>query len=309
MPLLDRKEDIEAQLTALEANARRLRFEFNPDSDWSLADLIILDEVSMVNAKLAADIESYGVPILVLGDPAQLPPVEGGGYYTDAEPDHLLTDIQRAALDSPVTELATRIRRSEDRRLGMTLDDMEPRSLIEAMKADVVLVWSNKRRWAMIKAMRDRMGRPDGRPVPGDSIMILTNNKDAAVFNGELFDVTGVKPSDNGPTLTVVNEAGQSRELLVFSEGFRGQEEQTRAKNSGMGMRGSRALATFGQAITVHKSQGSEWDHVYVVNETLAMIEMSARREGMNAALEQARRWLYTATTRAKVEVSITRPR
>jgi exodeoxyribonuclease-5 len=308
-------KDLNAKLPELEANARRLSWELNPASEWALADLIVLDEVSMVNAKLAADIESFGVPILVLGDPAQLPPVEGGGYYTDAEPDHLLTDIQRTALDSPVTELATRVRESTDSTLGMATGDMSPASLAETMAADVVLVWSNKRRWAMINAIRKRkFGLTDRdprmtQPVPGDTIMVLTNNRDMAVFNGELFDVLSVREGTLGPTLTVRSETGQERSLPVFWEGFGGLEKQQAAKASGAGGRGQRALATFGQAITVHKAQGSEWPHVYVVNELPQMISMVSKREGRTAALEQARKWAYTAATRAQEKVTITRPR
>lgn len=313
--LQPRLRDLEAQLPKLEADARRLRFEFNPMSEWASADLIILDEVSMVNAKLAADIESFGVPILVLGDPAQLPPVEGGGYYTDAQPDHLLTEIQRAALDSPVTMLATRVRESEATGLGLTRADLSVPSLAEAEQADVVLCWTNKRRWAMVNAIRNRrailkMERYlSHQPVPGDSIMVLTNNKDAAVFNGELFEVREVAADAIGYRLTVVSDAGLERSLAVYREGFRGQEEQARAKNSGMGMRGDRVLATFGQAITVHKAQGSEWPHVYVVNETPGMIAMTSKRQGMGEALSQARAWMYTGVTRASERVTITSPK
>lgn len=301
---------LETRIPELEAAARRLRFEFNPDSEWSLADLIILDEVSMVNAKLASDIESYGVPVLVLGDPAQLPPVEGGGYYTDAEPDHLLTDIQRQALDHPITGLATRVRQSEGNDLGLVRADMEPASLRKAMEADAVLCWSNERRWALINAIRGRYGYPEGAPVIGDKIMVLTNNKDAAVFNGEIFDVAGVPSTGElGPVLDVVNEDGRHRELPVFWDGFQGLKTQKAAKASGAGIKGSRVLATFAQAITVHKAQGSEWKSVYVVNQTAQMISATERRMGRAAALEQARQWLYTAATRAKEELTITLPR
>ena len=300
--------EVSESIPELEANACRLRWEWNPESDWSRADLIVLDEVSMVNAKLAADIEAYGVPILVLGDPAQLPPVEGGGYYTDAEPDVLLTEIQRAALDSPITELATRIRQSRDRGLGMAAGDMRTRSLADAMAADMVLVWTNKRRWSMINAIRSRLDRRAGEVVPGDVIMNLTNNKDAAVFNGQMFEVLGSKQTRNGWDLIVRTEEGQERGLAVWPEGFAGQEEQTRAKNTGLGMRGDRLLCTYAQAITVHKAQGSEAERVYVINETPAMVAMTAKRVPMADALEQARRWLYTAVTRARGEVIITKP-
>lgn len=316
MELMGAISEVSESIPQLEANAKRLRFEFNPESEWASADLIILDEVSMVNAKLAADIESFGVPVLVLGDPAQLPPVEGGGYYTDAQPDHLLTEIQRAALDSPVTQLATRVRQSAgDNMLGLTSRDMDPASLAAAEQADVVLCWTNSRRWKMINAIRERRLGPKwgpmmvNAPVPGDSIMVLTNNKDAAVFNGELFQVLAATPDALGYRLQVVSDAGQERELLTYADGFKGLDAQTLGKASGLGARGERVLATFGQAITVHKAQGSEWPHVYVVNEVPQMIESIARRQGWSAALEQARSWLYTAATRASERVTITRPK
>jgi exodeoxyribonuclease-5 len=307
--------EVAESIPGLEANARRLRFEFNPESEWADADLIILDEVSMVNSKLAADIESFGVPVLVLGDPAQLPPVEGGGHYTDAEPDHLLTEVLRAALDSPVTSLATAIRQSRGTSVGLAAENLATPSIAAAEKADVVLVWTNKRRWAMIHAIRKKRFNLQATsnaltmPIPGDTIMVLTNNKDAAVFNGELFQVGAVTPDSLGYRLAAVGDNDQERELLVYREGFLGQEEQARAKNSGLGMRKDRVLATFGQAITVHKAQGSEWPHVYVVNEIPGMITMAGKREGQAAALAQARAWCYTACTRASEKVTITRPK
>ena len=61
------------------------------------------------------DLLSFGKPILVLGDPAQLPPVKGGGFFTEAEPDVMLTEIHRQAEDDPIIRLSadrTRRRRS-----------------------------------------------------------------------------------------------------------------------------------------------------------------------------------------------------
>ena len=55
----------------------------------------------MVDAELARDLMSFGVPLLVLGDPAQLPPIHGGGF-TDAKPDAMLTEVHRQAQDDPM---------------------------------------------------------------------------------------------------------------------------------------------------------------------------------------------------------------
>jgi exodeoxyribonuclease-5 len=296
---------LEAQIPELEANARRIGWELNPMAEWSSADLIILDEVSMVNAKLAADVESFGVPVLVLGDPAQLPPVEGGGYYTDATPDHLLTEIHRSALENPITALATRIRESSGPRLGLTSGDKVSVSVRHAMEHDQILVWQNKRRWALIKAIRNLKGFPEGRPVAGDKIMCLTNNRDMAVFNGQMFDVLESTEGKAGPTLVVLTEDGVTKTLNAFADGFLGMEMQDTAKKSGSGLKGNRMLATFGQAITVHKAQGSEWESVYVYDETPGMISMTARRRGQTAAVEQARQWLYTAATRARQTLTL----
>lgn len=304
-------EDLDKRLPKLEADARRLRFEFNPESDWACADLIILDEVSMVNATLAADIESYGVPILVLGDPAQLPPVEGGGYYTGGKPDVLLTRIERQAIEgSPIIELATRVRESLDGGLGLTARDTRRRSLDEAMEADMVLTWTNKARWSMINAIRKRQGRVPSVPGPGDKIMNLTNNKDVAVFNGQTFTVQECRPAAHprqGWDMVALDEDGAAREVLALPDGFIGREEQDRAKAAGAGLKGPRLLCTFAQAITVHKAQGSEADRVYVVNELEQMIAMTARRGSRAQALKQARAWLYTAVTRARERVVISR--
>jgi exodeoxyribonuclease V len=304
-----RVPELEATIPELEANAKRLRWEWNPDGDWSNASLIILDEVSMVSAKLAADVEAYGVPILVLGDPAQLPPIEGGGYYTNAKPDHLLTEIHRFALDNPITALATRVRESSGAALGLTADDMTPRSVRHAMEHDQILCWKNKTRWSLIKAIRTLKGLPEGQPVAGDRIMILTNNRDMAIFNGQQMDVLDSRPGALGPTLTLRTEEGREVTMPVFSDGFLGQEMQEQAKKSGAGLKGNRALATFADAITVHKAQGSEWPSVYVVNETAPMISMTTRDKGRTEGIAQGRQWLYTAVTRAQETVTITAPR
>jgi exodeoxyribonuclease-5 len=52
---------------------------------------------------------------------------------------------------------------------------------------------------------------------------------------------------------------------------------------------------TYGYAITAHKSQGSEWDNVLVIEERFPFDE------------EEHRRWLYTACTRAAKKLVIIR--
>ena len=68
---------------ALESEEEQPSFELWADAPAAKAKLIIIDECSMVDADLGRDLMSFGVPLLVLGDPAQLPPVSGGGFFTN----------------------------------------------------------------------------------------------------------------------------------------------------------------------------------------------------------------------------------
>jgi exodeoxyribonuclease-5 len=304
-----RLAELHAEIAELEKQVTTIGWEWNPDSELADAALLILDEVSMVDRKLADDVERFGTPVLVLGDPEQLEPVGGEGYYTNAAPDYSLTEIHRQALDSPVLELATRIRTSKDRRLGMTAADLTDHDIDFAMKHDQILCWRNATRWMAVGKLRARMGLPAGQVAHGDRIMCLANNKDLGVFNGQQFYVLSADPGPLGPTLTVRDDNGVERTILAFNSGFQGEAEEKAAKQRWEGGKGNRMLATFAQAITVHKSQGSEWPAVYVVNETPGMIAMTASRKGEEEAITQARRWLYTAVTRASDRVTITKPR
>lgn len=297
---------LQTQVAALEKESKVIGFEWNPDSPLAYADLLILDEVSMVDAKLAADIERFEIPVLVLGDPEQLEPIGGEGYYTDATPDFLLTEIHRQALESPVLELATRIRTSTDDTLGLKASDFSPRSIALAMEADQVLCWKNGTRWAMINLIRSRLGYEPGQVDAGDRIMCLTNNKGLGIFNGQQFTVMGTEPGSLGPRLTVQDDAGYEREILAFQDGFAGQRAQEKAKSNYLGGRGQRGLFTFSQCITVHKAQGSQWDNVFVINESGSLRAVTAKREGATAGRIAARRWLYTAVSRAAENVTVT---
>ena len=103
---------IEAMRQAL-AQMKKPRFALNPQSDAADAKLIVLDEVSMVGEEMARDLMSFGKPILVLGDPGQLPPIKGEGAFTRDAPDVMLTEIHRQAAESAIIRLATMARQGE----------------------------------------------------------------------------------------------------------------------------------------------------------------------------------------------------
>ena len=72
----------------------------------------------MVDEELGRDLLSFGTPVLVLGDTAQLPPVKGGGFFTDAEPDAMLTEVHRQAADNPIIRCRCRSARASRLALG-----------------------------------------------------------------------------------------------------------------------------------------------------------------------------------------------
>lgn len=286
-----RKEELEQKIAELEKVIRRPGFEFNRHSEWAEADLIVLDEVSMVNTAMAVDIERLDVPVLVLGDPAQLPPIEGGGYYTRATPDVLLTTVHRQALESPVYALATQIREGR----GW---DTVPVSLADAMDHEQIICWKNSTRWSLIQKIREKLDRPAGVPVVGDRVMCLVNNRGAGLLNGQQFEVLAVERDRILEVwrLHVRDDEGMEREVLAYEEGFQGLEQEKAGKDTLRAFRGKVGLFTFANVITCHKAQGSEWGSVYVVDQTHQMWKSTEAEK---------RAWAYTACSRASERVTV----
>jgi exodeoxyribonuclease-5 len=259
------------------------RFILNPDSELMMADLLVVDEVSMVNAELATDILGFGVPVLVLGDPAQLPPVEGGGYFTDGTPDILLTEVHRH--DNEVLELATTIREGGRYSRAKTV------TWGQAGMFDQVIVGKNTTRWMVNEQLREAAGL-EGLPKPGDKVICLQNDHDAGVMNGQTF-VT-LDWNDERKMIRVADDYGAERFLNVWPQGFTQQGENA-MKDWDYYTIKQRVHMTFAWAITCHKSQGSQWGSVLVADEGAVFREM-------------AQRWRYTAVTRAVDEVVIVNP-
>src|SRR5450631_1398177 len=102
----------------LERESETPTFELWDDAPASEAKLIVIDECSMVDAELGRDLMSFGVPVLVLGDPAQLPPIQGGGFFTDAQPDAMLTEVHRQAQNDPIVRMSMAVREGRSLDIG-----------------------------------------------------------------------------------------------------------------------------------------------------------------------------------------------
>lgn len=265
-----------------------------PLSDRDTAGIVV-DEVSMVDARLGRDLESFGKKILVIGDPAQLPPVKGGGYFTAREPDVMLTEVHRQAKESAVLRLATHIREGGslsgfDPAPGVEIDPAErPTS---ALAADQVLVGLNKTRHDSNRRMRDLKNRATQLPSDGDRLVCLRNERERGLFNGSQWVVVDASPSGDKTMELTVRSEDDNRVVVTeaWLHYFDGRREEI--ENAG-DKRRRHSEFDWGYALTVHKAQGSQYRRVLVVDE-------SRRIPGI-----EPRRWMYTAITRSKEHVTI----
>lgn len=273
-------------------------FELNDASNAATAKLIVIDECSMVDAKIAKDLKSFKVPILVLGDPAQLPPIEGAGYFINEEPDVMLTEIHRQAKESAVLRLATDVR--EGRALGfgtfgtsrvIRSDEVD---MPDFLAGDQILVGSNATRRGLNREIRGEIGFRSPWPEIGDRLVCRRNDYNLGVLNGELFKaVSAATEQTSDPEKISFRVRSDDfpdeaeKRITMHKEFFTGNDARLLALK-----RLSKRHFEYGYALTVHSAQGSQWNHVVILDES-----------GIFRGFES--RWLYTAITRAQENVTI----
>src|SRR3954462_3017752 len=279
----------------LESGVEQPSFELWDDAPASKAKLIVIDECSMVDAELGRDLMSFGVPVLVLGDPAQLPPIQGGGFFTAAQPDAMLTEVHRQAQNDPIVRLSMDIRagnRLEPGEYGETQvvrrDALDPQRVLDA---DQVLVGRNATRRAYNIRMRERRGFTDALPMTGDKLVCLRNNRRKGLFNGALW-IVKEKPSTRRDIIKMRLQpddgfAGKGIKVSVRPECFTGGIEGLEWP-----MRKRFDEFDYGYVLTVHKSQGSQWDDGVLFDESAVFAETRQR-------------WLYTGVTRAAKRLTV----
>ncbi len=274
-------------------------FSLNRQSPVAKAALIVVDECSMVDEQLGRDLMSFGTPILVLGDPAQLPPISGGGFFTEHEPDHLLTEIHRQAADNPIIRMALDVREGRELVHG---DFGRARVISRAqvdqelvLAADQVLVGTNRTRRRYNQRLRELKGFDAAWPQAGDKLVCLRNDPAKGLLNGSLWKVMTssretVKPGIN--LLVAPEEDDPDRgvaKIKLLKAAFEDPEAdipwQQKKRFDDF---------DYGYALTVHKAQGSQWNEVVLFDESFAF-------------KDTRQRWLYTAITRAAERLTVVR--
>lgn len=266
-------------------------------------ELIVVDEASMVSQKMAEELCSLPVKILAIGDKFQLPPVGGGNSFLSMNaPDAELTEVTRQALDSPVLWLATEIR--EKRRLprGHFADSLVTDHGLNIPYMDYeqtpIIVRRNRTRHDVNASTRMVLGRQGWEPVTGDRVIGRRNDYDAGVINGEMYRVVDNPHSTEGEWFSITIDDDDSimpelaeRTVRAWSYLFKGPTKHAEfEKMDGRSKRHAQELH-YGYCITAHSSQGSEWDSVFVLDES--------------STFDDKWRWLYTAVTRAASRVYV----
>jgi len=275
-------------------NAARPFFTLNTDSAVRDAALVIIDECTMVDEPMGLNLLSFGTKVLVLGDPAQLGPIRGAGYFTEnVTPDIMLDEIHRQAADNPIIAMATKVRLGENLDYGnygsSRVIRMNELTADIALGAEQIIVGCNATRYAYNSRLRELHGRTIKLPEPGDRLVCLRNNHDLGILNGALYNTDELLVDDDDKVALRISpeEGGNPLDVEAHSHYFYG-------KGADLQWWERKAAEEFdyGYALTGHKSQGSQWDSTLVVDESYCF-------------RNERNRWLYTVVTRAVEQVIV----
>lgn len=311
------KEVARKTISDLTAEANELSRSAGSETNWvknlsgplSKAKLCLCDEGSMVGGITQRDLESFGIPILYLGDHHQLSPIdknESSVFFDKSgkviPADFTLTRIHRQAEGNPIIRYSRDIREGKDvhgffgKMTGETGETLirVPRERITVehlAKTDQVIVGYNNTRHYVNGVVREHLGRSGPYPEVGDKLVCLKNSREHGLVNGMM----GVNRSEyynfssnrNTFMLDVDLEDGRtvmSLETLVPYFQYPGETEHLKAVPGWL--QKVAAHFDYGFAMTCHKMQGSSVKNGIILEEPVGKTP------------EERRRWEYTAVTR-----------
>jgi exodeoxyribonuclease-5 len=285
------QHQLRREITEELENLKAPHFILNLDSDVRRASLVIIDECSMVNERMGEDLLSFGTPVLVLGDPAQLPPVRSAGYFTNREPDMMLTEVHRQARQSGILRLATEMREGNPLKpcdYGDAAVIRKPDLDVDTVLSyDQILVGRNVSRVATNCRTRELLGHHSPLPVPDDKVVCLRNNHDLGLLNGETWIVDECLDLGEDKISMVLRDDDRTVQVEAWKWPFLGEERPPFSQDRDV------QEFDFGNVLTTHKAQGGAWPSVLVFAE---------RFRGNTP------QWRYTAVTRASERLTVVLP-
>lgn len=270
------------------------------------ANLLIVDEASMIDEFIWNDLLSYKVPIIAVGDHGQLPPIRGN-FNLMQRPQIKLEEIHRQAKDNPIIQISIQARtkgtipygKFGDHVMKLEKGSSDSQEIVgEALKNfnenTLVLCGYNHTRIRLNKYIRNGLEIFDEDPVPGDRVICLKNNREHNIFNGMMGYITSIEPTDEEHYLVRIDmDDGEKYKGEIYSPQFNATESFNFSNDKSKKFT-SGDLFDFGYAITVHKAQGSQAERVILFEERFSKMDD-----------QMWRRWLYTAITRAEKELII----
>ena len=271
---------------------------------------------------------SHNAYVICLGDPFQLPPIDKDqdNHLLD-NPHIFLDEIMRQAAESEIIRLTMDIRAGKPLELfkGNEVQILDKSSLVDGIYtwADQILVATNNRRHEINNFMRQKKGfGPE--PCVNDKVICLRNywedysiNADSdPLVNGTIGYLleTPEKIKLNAPryiyqpgeidalSIHMMSDADQEYLSYIDPNIINGKDSVLTSYDKYKLGKAKQRIGdviprefAYAYAITVHKSQGSEWNKVLVMEENFPRDK-----------IEHAR-WLYTACTRAAEKLVVIR--
>jgi len=283
-------------------------------------DIGLVDEASMLDDRMFADLRAIFPTLILFGDPAQLAPVGQSGemVFDRLPPAQVLRlgRIHRQAAGSPIIDLAHAL--GEERTGFEEFEDMVRQAARDddrvlwservdstLMARSPVLVWRNQTRIRLIQAFRTAHGAPPDALLPGeplvcDGIELPLRHRRKRIDLEARGLIRGAQAIYLGPG----RKAGFSRLYLPGADDptlsaasiirieREGEEDPFIPYAAQMG-----AVFLHGAAVTIHKAQGSQWEEVQVFAPDLYAAWRSGRSE---AGIPLWKRLAYVAITRAE---------
>ena len=292
-------------------------------------DIIVVDECSMVPKSMVEMLLKHKVFVVFLGDPGQLPMIDKSESHDLLTRPHVFLDeIMRQAAESEIIQLTMKIRNGEE------IPYMQGKEVMVIPKQELVtghLTWAdqvicatNATRVSINNLMRNLLGFSGPLPQDGEKMICLRNYWDDISDSGELALVNGMTGIIHNPFETfrdapryvkmrdhripliqgefttddgeVFSHVDMDKYMIETGEPFLDWRESYalgRLKPR-IGDITPRSF-TYGYVITCHKSQGSEWNKVLVLEESFPFDK------------KEHQRWLYTAATRGSQKLVLMR--
>jgi exodeoxyribonuclease-5 len=167
--------------------------------------LLFIDEAYMVPKRMVQDILSFGIKVIVCGDPNQLPPIGDDPGFLVSGNIHRLTKLMRQAEQSPIVYIANRIINNQPIHCGLygnqvlviTDDDLIPEMFTSF--AQCVCCGTNKTRETLNSNIRSLLGFRGQLPNVGERVICRQNNWDETLLGISLcngLSGTVVSPPD-----------------------------------------------------------------------------------------------------------------